>query len=248
MSAYTLKMTPEEEKLAQGLLPERLPRHVAMIMDGNGRWAEGKGWPRTKGHEQGIKRVEDILKVVNHFKIPYVTLYTFSKENWKRPADEVSFLMRLFKVYLRKNLKKFEEDDVVFKAIGDLNDFDPELRSLILRGIEETKDHKGITLTLALSYGGRQELIEGVRSLLREGFPPDRLTEEVLASRLSPLPDVDFLIRTSGETRISNFLPWHLSYAELYFTPVLWPDFGTKAFLEALRAFQNRDRRFGNIL
>ncbi len=169
--------------------------------------------------------------MVNHFKIPYVTLYTFSKENWKRPADEVSFLMRLFKVYLRKNLKKFEEDDVVFKAIGDLNDFDPELRSLILRGIEETKDHKGITLTLAL----------------REGFPPDRLTEEVLASRLSPLPDVDFLIRTSGETRISNFLPWHLSYAELYFTPVLWPDFGTKAFLEALRAFQNRDRRFGNI-
>ncbi len=242
-----IKLSEREKELLKEIDKNRLPNHVAVIMDGNGRWAKKRGLPRIKGHEKGIKRVLSTIEIADYLGIRYLTLYTFSKENWKRPESEVSHLIRLLKKYLKENQRKFAEDDIVFNTIGDIEDFDQELQSLIRQTMENTRDHKGMVLTLALSYGGRQEIVKAVKNIVKDKIKPEDINMEKFSKYLFNVPDVDLMIRTSGEIRISNYLLWQISYAELYFTKVLWPDFKKSEFLKAIIDYQKRERRFGEV-
>ena len=242
-----IKLNKKERELVNQIDKSKLPNHVAIIMDGNGRWAKKRGLPRIKGHERGIKSVLSVIEIAKHIGIKYLTLYTFSKENWKRPKSEISHLTNLLKKYLKENQEKFKDDDVKFNTIGDIEDFDEELQELIKRTMKNTKNHKGMKLTLALSYGGRQEILKAVKKIVEAGVKPDEISEKKFRAYLSNVPDVDLLIRTSGELRISNYLLWQISYAELYFTKVLWPDFKKAEFLKAIIDYQKRERRFGEV-
>lgn len=228
-----------------------LPKHVAIIMDGNGRWAQQKGLPRFKGHEEGINRVEDTVRLAHASGVRYLTLYAFSKENWKRPAEEVSFLMSLLVQFLDSKLKMIMENNIVFRLIGELTDLPSVVQKKLEYWIDKTSTNTGMNLNIALSYSARFEIIRACQKIAEKvaagNLKPSEITEDLFSASLytGGLPDPDLLIRTSGETRISNFLLWQLSYAELFFTPVLWPDFREAQWKEALEEYARRERRFG---
>lgn len=227
---------------------------MAVIMDGNGRWAERRGKPRIFGHQAGMKAVREAIEVTGDLGIPYLTLYAFSQENWERPATEIEALMGLLQSYIRSEREDLIEKGVRVRAIGELERIAPGAREELERLITETAANQKLTVTLALSYGGRSEILEAVRRIaerVKAGrLDPAEIDEGVFAASLytAGLPDPDLLIRTSGELRISNFLLWQIAYTELYVTDVLWPDFDREAFLDAVASYQGRERRFGRVL
>jgi len=225
-----------------------VPRHVAVVMDGNGRWAVRRSLPRTAGHRQGAETVRKIVEAAANMGIEYLTLFGFSTENWSRPAEEVGELMRLMRYYLKKDLAELHEKNVRVRMIGDRSRLDPDLLQLIENAESTTIRNSRINLTIAFSYGGRAELIEAARRLATE-VPVGEINEQAFSERLmtADLPDVDLFIRTSGEKRISNFLLWQSAYAELHFTDTLWPDFGRDDLELAVKDYNQRDRRFGGI-
>ncbi len=230
---------------------ERLPRHVAVIMDGNGRWAAKKALSRIHGHREGVKAVRDTVKTCRELRIPYVTLYAFSKENWDRPEDEVKALMGLLKKYLILEEKELNKHNIRLQAIGDLSDLPLFVRTVLKRVMDRTQRNTAMVLNLALSYGGREEILQAMKKAFRSRKKNGRgdmdIDEEVFSQYLytAGMPDPDLLIRTSGEYRLSNFMLWQMAYTELYVTDTLWPDFRKKDLLEALLDYQRRERRFG---
>jgi len=222
-------------------------KHLAIIMDGNGRWAKQRGLSRTKGHEQGAEVIRSITTYcAKDTEIETVTFYAFSTENWKRPKLEVEFLMKLLDKYLKDELKTYQEHSVRFIAIGDIDSFSKSLQKRIYDTQEATKNNTNLIQVLALNYGGRSEITTAVNSLLEKG--KQKISVEDINNALqTPYSDIDLLVRTSGEERISNFLLWQLSYAEFYFTPTLWPDFNTNKLKEIIDTYKNRNRRFGDI-
>ena len=228
-----------------------VPRHVALIMDGNGRWATARHLPRVAGHSRGVDAVRAVIEQAGRRGVEFVTLFAFSSENWKRPQDEVSTLMRLFVTALQKEVGRLGENGVRLRVVGDLAAFDPPLQALIGDAERQTMHNSRLQLTICASYGGRWDMVQAVRSLIDQAADPrelaQSLTERQLASHLglSFAPDPDLLIRTGGEQRISNFLLWQCAYSELYFTHTLWPDFDQAAFDAALAWFATRERRFG---
>lgn len=231
------------------LLTGRIPRHIGIIMDGNGRWAELRGLPRVEGHRRGAERVKEIIEVSAELGVKALTLYAFSLENWQRPSEEVRTLMKLLEFYLRKELARLIKKGVVFKAIGEIWRLPEHIQVIIKEAEKNTASNKGMTLVTALSYSGRNEILRAVKKMLYSGVKPEELTEETLDSYLDTagLPAPDLIMRTSGEMRISNFLLWQGAYSELYFTDTLWPDFTKDEFLLAIQDYQRRDRRFGAI-
>jgi len=223
-----------------------VPRHVAIIMDGNGRWAKRRFLPRVGGHRKGVEAVREVVKACNEQGVEFLTLFAFSSENWRRPAEEVSFLMQLFLKALEQEVGKLHENGIRFKVVGDVARFDPRIAELIRRGEELTAGNQRLTLTIAANYGGRWDILQAADRCRRED-PDAEITEERLAQRLSMAyaPEPDLFIRTGGEQRISNFLLWQLAYTEFYFTDALWPDFGAQALGEAIASYQRRERRFG---
>jgi undecaprenyl diphosphate synthase len=230
-----------------------IPRHVAMILDGNGRWAKKRGLPRTAGHKQGCAAVEQTVEDAARLGIRYLTVYGFSTENWKRPEDEVSTLMNLFRFYTKRLLKIATANNVRVKMIGERTRFAPDLQEGIRQLEERTKENTGLTFVIAVNYGGRDEITRAVRRIAEEVrtgiLDPGEITEQKVAAYLDTagIPDPDLLIRTSGELRLSNFLLWQLAYAEFYITDVLWPDFNREELIRAIRAYNRRDRRFGGV-
>lgn len=229
----------------------KLPQHLAIIMDGNGRWAVEKGMFRYKGHENGAKAVREIVEGSAQIGIKYLTLYAFSTENWSRPQMEVDLLMKLLVSSLKKEIKTLEENDIKLNAIGNLEALPKTVHKKLASVMEKTKDNKRMTLTLALSYGSREEIVKTIKEISLKVknnlISPHDIDETVINNHLytQNLPDVDLLIRTSGEQRISNFLLWQIAYAELYFTQTLWPDYTKNHLFEAILNYQNRERRFG---
>ncbi|PIW25970.1 MAG: di-trans,poly-cis-decaprenylcistransferase [Rhodospirillales bacterium CG15_BIG_FIL_POST_REV_8_21_14_020_66_15] len=227
------------------------PLHVAVIMDGNGRWAQARGLPRTAGHKAGAEAVRRTVKAAASLGVPYLTLFGFSSENWKRPQGEVGDLMGLLRLYLRKEVGDLDREGVRLRIIGDRTRFDEDIQRLIDDAEGRTSGNTRLNLTIALSYGGRQEILNAARSLAEQvrlgGIDPDDIDEARFQDSLytAGLPDPDLLIRTSGEQRVSNFLLWQVAYAEFVFTDVLWPDFGHQQLAEALDDFRGRERRFG---
>jgi undecaprenyl diphosphate synthase len=232
---------------------DSVPRHVAVIMDGNGRWAKGRSLPRIEGHRRGTKSVEAVIRAAREIGVEYLTLYAFSVENWSRPALEVKSLMVLLMESLKRYADELSENQIALKAIGRLADLPEEIRRQIRLTEARTARGAKMTLLLALSYGGRVELVEGVRKLallVKAGaLQPEQIDEALVADSLytAGIPDPDLLIRTSGEMRLSNFLPWQMIYTELYVTPTLWPDFGRDDFFAAVGEFNRRERRFGGV-
>lgn len=241
------------DELISKIDPDRLPRHVAIIMDGNGRWAEMRGLPRIAGHREGIQSVRDSVELCRELGIKTLTIYAFSMENWRRPEDEIKELMGLLEVYLRREFGKMMKHGIRFKTIGRTDRLPEGILSSIRDAEERSQKNSGMTLNIALSYGGRTEIVDAAlrlaESLQRGEVLASDVDEDLFASYLetSGLPDPDLMIRTSGESRISNFLLWQMAYTELYFTPILWPDFRRSEFLKALIDFQQRDRRFGLV-
>ncbi len=223
-----------------------VPRHVAIIMDGNGRWAKRRFLPRVGGHRKGVEAVREVVKSCLERGVGYLTLFAFSSENWRRPKEEITFLMQLFLRSLEQEVGKLHENGIRFKVVGDLSAFDAPIAELIRRGEDLTRANTGLTLTVAANYGGRWDLLQAANRC-REEDPGAPITEERLAARLSMAyaPEPDLFIRTGGEQRVSNFLLWQLAYTELYFTDALWPDFGAQALEEAFASFRRRERRFG---
>lgn len=231
-------------------LPEEvIPRHVAMIMDGNGRWAAQRGLPRVAGHERGTDNIRRITEAAGEIGIRYLTLWAFSTENWRRPADEIQGIMRILGEAIERETEELHRRGAQLRHIGSLEGLDPDLRQSVLDAIDLTKDNNGLILTLAFNYGGRQEIVQAVRDIVASGIPSHDVDEEVIARHLftRDTPDPDLIIRTSGEYRMSNFLIWQAAYAELHFTPVLWPDFGPDDLRTAVLDFSRRERRFGHI-
>lgn len=230
---------------------EKLPKHIAIIMDGNGRWAKKKGAKRVFGHQNAIKAVRETTETCAELGVEYLTLYAFSTENWNRPKLEVSALMRLLVSTIRKETKTLIKNDVRLHAIGNIEALPKDCQRELQEAIEITKNNKRMTLTLALSYSGRWEILEAAKKLMEAAqkgvIKPDELDEQLFSNHLSTegVPDPELLIRTSGELRISNFLLWQLAYAELFFTDVLWPDFRKENLIEAILSYQSRERRFG---
>ncbi|HUU27200.1 MAG TPA: isoprenyl transferase [archaeon] len=245
-------MTEKELKseiIARGIIP----RHVAVIMDGNGRWAQIRGRPRVFGHRQGMKAVRAVVEGSRELGCAVLTLYAFSEENWKRPLNEIKALMRLLQNYIKKEREDLRKNGIRLNCLGHIEKLDPISRRVLEEAVEYTSGQEDMLLNLAVSYGSRSEIVDAVRSLCREvaadRLDPESVDENTLAGALytAGLPDPDLLIRTSGEMRISNFLLWQIAYSEIYITPVLWPDFTKKDFFEAVAAFQKRDRRFGRV-
>lgn len=228
-----------------------LPKHVAIIMDGNGRWAKKRGLSRINGHKKGVKAVRDTVEAAAELGIEALTLYTFSTENWNRPKTEINVLWSLLVKSLKKELKTLQKNNVKLQTIGNISGLPLKAQKELKEVIENTVDNRGLTLTLALNYGAREEIVNAVKiiskKIVNNEFKIEEINENIINSHLYTftLPVVDFLIRTSGEKRISNFLLWQIAYAELYFTDVLWPDFGKEDFYEAILNYQRRERRFG---
>ncbi|HEY1766995.1 MAG TPA: isoprenyl transferase [Terracidiphilus sp.] len=248
------ELTPEERAVYATLKPERLPEHVAIIMDGNGRWAGRRSLKRFLGHQQGARSVQLVTETASRIGLPWLTLYAFSLENsLRRPRAEISFLMRLLKSYLESNVQRMMDNNVRMRYIGRTHDLPPEVQEKMQWVQETTARNTGTTLTLALNYGGRSELVDAFRGLAAEmklkHISPDRITEEDIHRHLytAHMPDPDLLIRTSGEMRISNYLLWQIAYAEIFVTERLWPDFRGIHLLEAIADFQRRERRYGGI-
>jgi undecaprenyl diphosphate synthase len=243
----------EEMSLLKNIDFDRLPRHVAVIMDGNGRWAKLRRKRRVEGHRAGIASVRDVVETSARLGLEVLTLYAFSVENWKRPKSEVSTLMMLLKRYLRMELNTLLKNDIRFQVIGRMDELPKDVQDELRRGMERTRAASGLLFNIALNYSGRAELTDGVRQLVRDvlanGRDPDRIDEDLLSSYLytAGQPDPDLLIRTSGEMRVSNFLLWQIAYAEIWVTDVLWPDFRRKHLFQAIVDFQKRERRYGGI-
>lgn len=231
----------------------RLPRHVAVIMDGNGRWAAQRGQPRVAGHRAGVEAVRAAVDTGARLRLGALTLYAFSTENWKRPRLEVDALMRMLKRYLRIELESIDRQNIRFQPIGRIEGLRDSVRRELQHAVERTANNTGMVLSVALNYGGRAEIVDAVRdavrALVKEGRAPEEIAEEEIGRNLYTrgLPELDLLIRTSGELRISNFLLWQAAYSEIYVTETLWPDFRRADMLEAVIAYQRRDRRFGGL-
>ncbi|NOY54276.1 MAG: isoprenyl transferase [Deltaproteobacteria bacterium] len=244
----TAKLYPE---LFRQIDPAALPYHVAIIMDGNGRWAGARSIPRIMGHKEGVRSVDEVVACARETGVRVLTLYAFSVENWQRPRTEVRALMGILKEYIKRKVRVMQENGIRFQAIGRIHDLPENIQELLHWAERETSANQVMTLNLALSYGGRAEILDAVRSLAQDvadgRIRPSEIDEAVLSSRMytRDCPDPDLIIRTSGEQRISNFLTWQSVYTELYFTPILWPDFKRKAFLEALLDYRTRERRYG---
>ncbi|MEH2121755.1 isoprenyl transferase [Nostoc sp.] len=249
-------MTAQQTKLQDlptDLKRELLPQHVAVIMDGNGRWAKRQGLPRIMGHKRGVDALKDLLRCCQDWGIQALTAYAFSTENWKRPQEEVDFLMTLFQRVLRQELREMVEENVQIKFVGNLQDLPRSLQQEISRSMAETKDNRGIRFSVATNYGGRQEILQACQAIAKQVqqglLQPDEIDEQVFESHLytAGITDPDLLIRTSGEMRLSNFLLWQMAYGEIYITDTLWPDFDRAEFHRALCAYQQRERRFGKV-
>jgi undecaprenyl diphosphate synthase len=229
----------------------RLPRHVAIIMDGNGRWAQKRRQPRLFGHSAGAQSVQNIVETCREIGIEYLTLYAFSSENWRRPEQEVNGLMTILKNYLESELARMQKNDIRLVSIGDRQKLPVTVRESLERVIKATSGNSKLTLNLALSYGGRDEIVRAVRAIsarcLQGEIVPEQVSDQMISENLDTccMPDPDLLIRTGGEARLSNFLLWQISYAEIYFTETMWPDFRREVFLQALLEYQSRERRFG---
>ncbi len=232
-------------ELAKSLIPEKLPVHVAVIMDGNGRWAKKRGLPRVKGHERGARTLRKVVELSAKLGIKYLTAFAFSKENWNRPREEIDFLMNLLRNYLKKEVKTLKKNGIRLKIAGDIEELPEDIQNLIRKAEGETSSGQRLELILAVNYGGRAEIVRAAKGMAGEGeFSVDAFRRHLY---LPHVPDPDLLIRTSGEQRISNFLLWQMAYTELYFTPVLWPDFSEREYIKALLDYQRRERRFGRI-
>jgi len=243
---------PDKKAQEQLLASGQIPQHIAIIMDGNGRWAKKKGLPRVAGHNEGVNSVRDIVEACGQLGVKYLTLYTFSKENWKRPQDEISVLMRLLLKALKDERDRLHRNEVHLRVIGDLKLLPTDVISELQDAIEMMKNNKGLNLILALSYSGRWDITNAFNKIyndIKAGKISENITEEVVAKYLSTadIPDPDLLIRTSGEFRISNFLLWQLAYTEIYISNEYWPDFRRKNLYQAIEDFQKRERRFGMI-
>jgi undecaprenyl diphosphate synthase len=242
-----------DPKLQEQIDTSRLPRHIAIIMDGNGRWAKKNFRPRIEGHREGVKTVDRIVTLCRNLNIEALTLYAFSDENWNRPHIEISALMKILDFYLKKELERMQKQNIRFNTIGRIDDLPKDIQKIIRNAEEVTGKNDGMVLTLALSYGGRQEILDAVKKIaenVKAGYlEVEDIDSPLFTSYLSshPLPDPDLLIRTSGELRVSNFLLYQIAYTELHYTPVLWPDFTENHLLEAIIDFQKRERRFGLI-
>lgn len=228
---------------------ERLPVHVAIIMDGNGRWAKERGRSRQAGHRAGTENIRRIIRYLGERGIPYLTLYAFSTENWTRPRPEVRALMNLVGRVIQREIKELHERGVRLVHLGRLDNLAPSLRKQVVAAVELTKDNTEMTVAVAFDYGGRAEIVDAVRRVIADGLPPDKVDEEVISSYLytAGMPDPDLVIRTAGEMRLSNFLIWQAAYAEYYSTPIYWPAFGPEDIERALRAYAQRERRFGGL-
>jgi undecaprenyl diphosphate synthase len=245
-------VTPEEANLLEKLDLERLPRHVAVIMDGNGRWAQKRHLPRIAGHRSGTQSARTTIETCARLKIEALTLYAFSVENWRRPKTEIDFLMALLREYLRKEMPLLQKNNIRMRFLGRIDELPAAVQNDVRDATEKTAENKGMVLCVALNYGGRAEIVDAMNAILaeRNGHgAPGKITEEQLSQHLytDGLPDPDLLIRTSGEMRVSNFLLWQIAYAEIFVTETLWPDFNRARLLEALLEFQKRERRYGGI-
>ncbi len=227
----------------------RIPRHVAIIMDGTGRWAARRGLPRVEGHEHGTDNIRRITFAAGELGIEYLTLWAFSTENWRRPADEIHGIMRILGEAIERETEELHRQGARLRHIGSLEGLSPELRDSVLDAIELTRYNTRLTLTLAFNYGGRQEMLTAIKRMLADGVTPDDVTEELVSSYLftTDIPDPDLIVRTSGEYRLSNFLLWQSAYSELLFSPVLWPDFGPDELRQCVEEFGRRERRFGHV-
>lgn len=243
-----LRETPHGKNGSSGHEP-RVPCHVAIIMDGNGRWATRQGLPRIAGHEAGTENIRRITNKAGEIGIRYLTLWAFSTENWRRPRDEVEGILRILAEAISNETEELNRRGAQLRHIGSLEGLEPDLRDAINNSIELTRNNDRIVLTLAFNYGGRAELIHAIRRIIEDGIPAESVDEQLIGRYLYThnMPDPDLIIRTSGEYRTSNFLLWQAAYAEYYFTPVLWPDFGPEDLEQAVNEFQQRDRRFGGI-
>ncbi len=228
---------------------ERVPRHVGIIMDGNGRWAKARGLPRAAGHRAGTENLRTVLRAAVEFDIPILTIYAFSTENWGRPRAEVRALLSILERVIDRELAELHEEGVQLRHIGQLERLPPKLQQKVLDAIELTKENQRLILNVAFDYGGRAELVEAIRRIITDGVPADQVDEALVGRYLytAGLPDPDLIIRTSGEMRISNFLIWQGAYAEIYVTPALWPDFGKDELYKALENYSQRERRFGLV-
>jgi undecaprenyl diphosphate synthase len=238
-----------DEALVRQVSVERLPTHVAIIMDGNGRWAAQRRLPRVEGHRAGSEAVRDTVETAARLGIKYLTLYAFSIENWKRPVTEISTLMVLLKRYLRSELDTLLRNDIRFNVVGRMHELAPDIQDELQKAMARTSGNAGMRFNIALNYGGRAEIVDAARRAMESGVRPGELDEATLARFLytSGQPDPDLLIRTSGEMRVSNFLLWQIAYSEIYVTETLWPDFRRRHLLEAILAYQKRERRYGGI-
>lgn len=242
-----------KEKFARLKEHDGLPKHIGIIMDGNGRWAKKRGLPRVAGHNEGVNSVQEIVECCGELTIPYLTIYTFSEENWKRPSWEVAALMQLLVSTIDKQIKRLMEQNVQIHTIGHLNKLPDFTRKKMESAVEKTKNNTGVVLNVALSYGGRQEIVDVVRKIseqVKNGqVQPDEISDRYFAQFLDTAgqPDPDLIIRTGGENRVSNFLLWQIAYAELYITKTSWPDFRKPQFIEAIWDFLHRERRYGKV-
>jgi undecaprenyl diphosphate synthase len=234
---------PSEKKL------EIIPQHIAIIMDGNGRWAKKRGLPRLAGHRAGTENLRRVIRACVEFNVKYLTIYAFSTENWGRPVDEVEGLMHILEEVIDKELDELHKEGVQLKHIGRLDQLSPNLRNKVEKSIEVTKNNNRITVCIAWNYGGRDEIVCAIKKMMKEGVKPEEVTDSLVSQYLftSGIPDPDLIIRTSGEMRISNFLIWQGSYSEWYVTQTLWPDFNKSELHKALAAFNKRDRRYGLV-
>jgi undecaprenyl diphosphate synthase len=227
----------------------RLPTHIAIIMDGNGRWAQKRGLPRLEGHQAGVENLRSVIEYFNQLGLKYLTLYGFSTENWKRPKEEIDGLLNLLQEAIDEETLELHQKGIKIRHLGRLDGFSEGLQRAITKAVELTKDNKGMTLSLAFDYGGRAEILDAVRKIVNEGIPSKKIDEQLFDSYLytAGLPEVDLVIRTAGELRISNFLIWQAAYSEYYFAEVFWPDFDSKEIDKALLAYSRRQRRFGAL-
>jgi len=230
-------------------LPVKSPRHIAIIMDGNGRWALSRGLPRLAGHRAGTENLRRVIEACVEFEVKYLTLYAFSTENWGRPMEEVRGLMRILEDVIDRELRKLHEEGVQLRHIGRLNRIKPSLKKKVLDAIELTKNNDRLILNIAFNYGGRDEIVWAIRHMIEDGIAPEEVNDEQVSQYLftAGVPDPDLIIRTSGELRGSNFLIWQGAYAEWYFTPTYWPDFGKEELRTAIEEFAHRERRYGKI-
>ena len=228
---------------------ERIPRHVAIIMDGNGRWALSRGLPRLAGHKAGTENLRRIIRATVEFGIKYLTIYAFSTENWGRSPEEVQGLLGILEDVIDRELSELHQEGVQLRHIGRLEQLSPKLQKKVIRAMEFTKNNDRLILNIAFNYGGRDEIVNAIQRMMKDGIQPDKVTDNMVSQYMytAGVPDPDLVIRTSGELRVSNFLIWQAAYSEWYFTPTYWPDFDKEEYRRALKAFVQRDRRYGGV-